>query len=173
MNRIWMLLAASILLSACAGTPEVTQQPVAPKIAKTAVELLFEIRTVALENTDALDVQPLDEPEVADLRQRGADLESSGDFAAAEQAYAQALKIVPDAPGLLQAQAEMLLVTDQLDVAEMVAARAYQLGPKLGPLCRRSWATIRWARELRGNVAAAQTASEQGERCATPPPVRM
>ncbi len=172
MNRIWMALAALILVSACAGTPEVAQ-PVAPKVEKTAVELLFEIRTVALQNSDALDVQPLDEPEVADLRQRGADLESAGDFAAAEQAYAQALKIVPDAPGLLQAQAEMLLVTDQLDAAETVAARAYQLGPKLGPLCRRSWATIRWARELRGNPAAAQTASEQGERCATPPPVRM
>ena len=172
MNQKLIALAACLLLGGCAGTPESASQA-EPKIEKTAVELLMEIRSAALDDGDALDVQPLDEPEVADLRQRGVDLEAAGDFAGAANAYEQALKIVPDGPALLQARAEMLLVTEQLDAAEAAAARAYELGPKLGPLCRRSWATIRLARELRDNPDAAQIAAAQGQRCATPPPVRM
>lgn len=172
MTRMLLTLSIFALLSACAGTPE-SPPPPPPKVSKTAVELLFEVRTAALDGSDALDVQPLEEPEIADLRAQAEAHEAAGDFAAAERALRQALGLLPDSPGLLQAQAEMLLVLDQLDAAERAAVRAYEIGPKLGPLCRRSWATIRWARELRGNPAAAQVAAGQGDRCATPPPVRM
>jgi hypothetical protein len=67
----------------------------------------------------------------------------------------------------------MNLALGALDSAELIAARAYEQGPKSGPLCRRSWATVRLAREQRGNPEAALTAAQQAQRCATPPPVRM
>ncbi len=170
-HRLLLLCLSSLLVAACAGAPELTEPPRVGK--KSATDLLFEIRTAELEGNDALEVQPLDDSAVADLRVQAEMAEARGDFAAAELAYSKALGLLPESPGLLQAHAEMLLVLGKLDSAESNAARAYELGPKLGPLCRRSWATVRLARELRGNAAAAGTANEQAQRCATPPPVRM
>jgi len=171
MSHRFLVLFLSSLLAACAGAPEVAEPPRVTK--KSPTDLLLEIRTAELEGNDALEVQPLEDSAVADLRMQAEAAETSGDFAAAERAYEQALGLLPESPGLLQARAEMLLVLGQLDSAETHAARAFELGPKLGPLCRRSWATVRLAREQRGNAAAASTAGEQAQRCATPPPVRM
>ncbi len=171
MSHRLLVLFLSSLLAACAGAPEVAEPSRVAK--KSPTDLLFEIRTAELEGNDALEVQPLEDSAVADLRAQAEAAEARGDFAAAELAYAQALGLLPESPGLLQARAEMLLVLGKLDSAESNAARAYELGPKLGPLCRRSWATVRLAREQRGNAAAASTAGEQAQRCATPPPVRM
>ena len=170
-QRFLMLCFSSLLLAACAGAPDVAQPVRVSK--KSPTDLLLEIRTAELAGDDALEVQPLDDSAVADLRVQAEAAEARSDFAAAELAYSQALGLLPESPGLLQARAEMLLVLGKLDSAESDAARAYELGPKLGPLCRRSWATVRLARELRGNPAAASAAGEQAQRCATPPPVRM
>ncbi len=171
----WLGVTCVIGLAGCAGSPPASNaagEAPAAEVA-TPVERLLQVRAAAHDNDDALDVQPIDHAEVADLRQQAEALESSGDFEAAERLYAQALEIAPDAPLLLQLRAEMQLAMGELDSAELIAARAYQAGPKLGPLCRRSWATVRLARELRGNPEAAQVAAEQAQRCATPPPVRM
>ncbi len=172
MIQRFVMLTACLLLGACAGAPE--RDPVAARpLSKAPAELLLEVRQAALDVDDALEVSPLAEPVVADLLQQAANHEAGGDFSAALRAIEQALALSPDAPTLLQAQAEYLLANGQLDAAERVAARAYELGPKLGPLCRRSWATVRLAREERGNPAAGQTAAEQARRCATAAPVRM
>jgi len=172
MTRRALTLAICTLLAACAAAPA-SAPPSVAKVEKSAVERLFEVRIASLDANDALEVQPLEAPEITDLRLLAEQAEQRNDFAAAEQHYRQALGLLPDAPALLQGHAEMLLVLDQLDAAEQTAARAYELGPKLGPLCRRSWAAVRLARELRGDPQAASTAAEQALRCATPPPVRM
>lgn len=169
--RFLVLCLSSLLLAACAGAPDGTGPVRISK--KSPTDLLLEIRTAELAGDDALEVQPLQDSAVADLRMQAEAAEARSDFAAAELAYSKALGLLPGSPGLLQSRAEMLLVLGKWDSAETNAARAYELGPKLGPLCRRSWATVRLARELRGNAAAASTAGEQAQRCATPPPVRM
>jgi tetratricopeptide (TPR) repeat protein len=166
-----MLLLSCCLLGACAGTPPPATAP--SVVRRDGAELLLEVRRAAVDADDALEIQPLEDPMVADLRQQAESLEAAGDFAAAERAYRRALDLNPDAPQLLQLHAEMNLALGALDEAEQIAARAYEQGPKSGPLCRRSWATVRLAREQRGNREAALTAAQQAQRCATPPPVRM
>ena len=54
-----------------------------------------------------------------------------------------------------------------------LAARSFAVGPKLGGLCRRNWATIGHARAMRGAHEAAGVAHRQGESCTVSPPVRM
>lgn len=157
---------------ACATAPE-RPAPVPARAVPSATELLLQVRGAAFDAGDALDVQPLHDPAVEDLRQLAEAREAEGDFAGAAQALDQALALSPGAPGLMQARAEMLLAMGELDPAETLAWEAYESGPKLGPLCRRNWATVRLARDLRGDPAGAETAARQSERCATQPQIRM
>ena len=167
-------IIATALLGACSVPAERVSEPAPPaRVMPQGVELLLQVRQAAVEMGDALDVQPLASTEVDDLRLQAEQQEARGDFAASEATLAQALALQPQSPQLIQARAEMLLVLGDIDEAERQAARAYESGPRLGPLCRRSWATVRWARELRGDPGGAATAAEQGKVCITPPPVRM
>ena len=57
--------------------------------------------------------------------------------------------------------------------AEKLAVRSFELGPKLGGLCRRNWATIGHARAMRGAAKAAEVAHAQADSCIVAPPARM
>lgn len=164
------IMAAFVV--ACATAPE-RPPPAAPRVLPSAGEILLQVRGAAFDAGDALDVQPLLDPAVEDLRQLAEAREAEGDFAGAGQALDQALALSPGAPALMQARAEMLLAMGELDPAETLAWEAYESGPKLGPLCRRNWATVRLARDLRGDPDGAATAARQSERCATQPQIRM
>jgi predicted Zn-dependent protease len=118
-------------------------------------------------------VQPLRDPVVEDLRAKAKRLEDARQYSEADKALQQALDITPDDPDLLQLRAEIALQRDDMDAAEQLAYASFELGPRLGGLCRRNWATIRIAREVRGNTEAAAAAGAQGQRCTLEPPVRM
>jgi len=120
-----------------------------------------------------LDVQPLRDPQVEDLRNTATTAEQRGDYAAAQRALSQALQLTPDDPELMQWQAELALETRQWEQAESWAMRSYEKGPKLGGLCRRNWMTIQYATEARGNTAAAAQAQQRVAACKVPPPTRM
>ena len=94
--------------------------------------------------TRELAVQPLRDPMVEDLRQAGdAGSKRSSTIAEAAAALDKALAIVPEDPALLQERAEAALLLRDPAAAEALARRAYDLGAKVGPLCRRHWATVR------------------------------
>ena len=59
------------------------------------------------------------------------------------------------------------------DEAEALAKRSIALGPKSGPLCRRTWTLVKLLRESRGEVENAASAAAMLERCTIAPPVRM
>jgi Flp pilus assembly protein TadD len=120
-----------------------------------------------------LDVQPLRDPQVEDLRNTATQAEGRGDYAAAQRALAQALLLTPNDPDILQWQAELALAMRQWAQAEQSATRSYEKGPKLGGLCRRNWMTIKFATEARGNAAAAAQAQQRMAACKVPPPTRM
>jgi Flp pilus assembly protein TadD len=120
-----------------------------------------------------LDVQPLRDPQVEDLRNTATQAEARGDIAAAQRALSQALLLTPDDPDILQWQAELALETRHWEQAEEWAKRSYERGPKLGGLCRRNWTTIQFASEARGNSAAAAQAQQRVTTCAVSPPTRM
>jgi Flp pilus assembly protein TadD len=169
MKRAFLVLLPTLLV-AC------SQPPPAPTAAKPVVparDLVAEVRAQAADGGDSLDIQPLRDPAVEDLRAAATRHEHAREFGKADQALLLALKITPDDPELLQHRAEIALHRAQYEQAEQLAHHSYQRGPRLGALCRRNWATIRLAREMRANPAGASAAGEQAQHCTLEPPVRM
>jgi hypothetical protein len=119
-----------------------------------------------------LDVQPLRDPQVEDLRASATAAEARSDYPGAQRALAQALQISPHDPELLQWQAEMALVAHDWTQAQQLATQSWTVGPKLGGLCRRNWTTIRLAAEARSDAASAGQAQQQAAACAVAPPTR-
>lgn len=164
------------LIVCMSGLASCSQPPSAPVIAKPELpsrDLVAEVRAIGSEGADSLEVQPLRDPKIEDLRSLAARHEAAREFDLADRALQQALGLTPDDPELLQWRAELALHREQYGHAEQLATASYERGPRLGGLCRRNWATIRLARELRGYVQAASDASAQTLRCTIEPPVRM
>jgi len=134
--------------------------------------LLQEVRNAGQLGNE-LDVQPLRDPQVEDLRGLASSAEARGDYAAAADAIAKAIELSPQDPDLLQWQAEMSLVKHDWDGAHQYATQSWDRGPKLGGLCRRNWTTIRLAAEARGDAAAASQAQQRTAACAVAPPNRF
>ena len=134
--------------------------------------LLQQVRSAG-QMGDELDVQPLRDPRVEDLRASATQAEARGDFAGAGKLLAQAAVLTPDDPDLLQWQAELALVARDWSQAEQLATRSFDKGPKLGGLCRRNWTTLQLAAQGRGNAAQATQARQRVASCTVAPPIRM
>lgn len=122
---------------------------------------------------DELDVQPLRDPRVEDFRNQATAAEARGDYSAAAGLLAQAAKLTPEDPDLLQWQAEMALVSKDWVQAGGLANQSWERGPKLGGLCRRNWTTLQLVAESRGDEAAASQARLRVAACTVPPPNRF
>jgi Flp pilus assembly protein TadD len=154
-----------LALAACATpTPPAPQKPAA-LTAATPQQQVASIRATAGNGDSELAIQPLRDPKVEDLREAAQRLETEQHYADAAKALDEALTIVPDDPALLQERAEAALLLDDHAQAETLARHAFELGSKVGPLCRRHWATIEQARLLEGDAAGAATAKTQIAQC--------
>ncbi|HXH00777.1 MAG TPA: hypothetical protein VNI56_01115 [Xanthomonadaceae bacterium] len=162
----WSLLGC--LLACAAPAPLPTPKPassIAPEQRVAAV------RAAAGSDDKEFAVQPLRDPMVEDLRQTATRLESLKKYPDAAKALDQALSITPDDPAVLQERAEVALFLEQFDNAEALARRAYALGAKVGPLCRRHWAAIEQA--LKARHANADEARKQIAACKVATPERF
>lgn len=151
------------VLAACNSTPP------APEWTGPAPEqLVAEIRTAGKAAPDELDVQPLRDPMVEDLRVKAAQAERRRDYAEAATALDQALGLSPEDPALLQERAEIAVLLKDLDKAGALARRAFETGARVGPLCRRHWATIRHQLVFQQRALQAQAAARKlkGDRLA-------
>ncbi|KAF1715274.1 hypothetical protein CSC74_14075 [Pseudoxanthomonas yeongjuensis] len=164
--RKFATLAVVLAMSACttSGTSTVPASPAVPKVAP---ELRLANVVAASKGADdrELAVQPLRDPQVQDLRDDAAAAIAARDYPAAAEALNQALLIAPDDPAILQERAEAALLQSEYERAETLAKRAFDLGSKVGPLCRRHWATIEQARLARGLQQDAVSAHTQIEAC--------
>lgn len=160
-------IAAVLAVSACSTTSGVPAVPASPAIPKVAPELRLAAVVAASKGADdrELAVQPLRDPEVQDLRDDAAAAIAARDYPAAAEALNQALLIAPDDPAILQERAEAALLLADYERAETLAKRAFDLGSKVGPLCRRHWAMIEQARLARGLQQDAASAHTQIEAC--------
>jgi hypothetical protein len=170
LHRFAALAAVSALMTGCASLPQtpVAEQPPAPPPRDLIAELY-----AMVEATDQIVVEPLPDAEVEDLKIEATSAIALRDLERAARSLMQALELRPGRPDLLQLRAEVALGLQLLDEAETFAIESYESGPKLGPLCRRNWAAIQLARELRGNQESAEVARGQALRCTSEPPVRM
>jgi hypothetical protein len=178
MTRVRALPLAAVLLASVGGLSGCPSETSAPRGAKAGVRmgagpaLLQEVRAAGQLGNE-LDVQPLRDPQVEDLRTAASAAEARGDYAAAQRALAEAIQLSPTDPELLQWHAEMSLVKHDWVGAEGYATQSWERGPKLGGLCRRNWTTIRLAAESRGDAAAASQAQQRTAACAVAPPNRF
>lgn len=158
------LIAVGCALAACASAPPATpDKPSVPIVAPE--QRLVAINTAAGVDDRELAVQPLRDPEVEDLRITATRAIAIRDYAAAATALNQALLIVADDPAILQERAEVALLQKEYARAETLSQRAFELGSKVGPLCRRHWATMEQARLALGQLESAATAHAQIETC--------
>ncbi|MEP6908382.1 MAG: hypothetical protein ABI858_10450 [Pseudoxanthomonas sp.] len=157
-----------LVLTACTSTPRGPAAPAAPPIPTVAPEQRFADVLAAAKGADddrELAVQPLRDPEVQDLRERAAAAITARNYAAAADALNQALLVVADDPAILQERAEVALLQADHERAETLSRRALDLGSRVGPLCRRHWATIEQSRLARGLTLDAASAHAQIQGC--------
>ncbi|WP_425602295.1 hypothetical protein [Luteimonas aquatica] len=165
---LFLLSAAALLsLAACTSTPPPPPAP-APLSSATPEQMVAAIRGAAGSGDSELAVQPLRDPQVEDLREDAQRLEAQRRYADQAKALDQALAIVPDDPALLQERAEAALLLEDYANAETLARRAFELGSKVGPLCRRHWGLIEQARLHAGDAAGAANAKTQVDACKVP-----
>ncbi|MFC5569815.1 hypothetical protein ACFPN1_07050 [Lysobacter yangpyeongensis] len=134
----------ALLLAACA-----TQAPPAP--AYDAAAIVRAIRAAGAASGSELEVQPLRDPQLEDLRQEAAQLEEKHMYRGAAERLDRALALNAGDPALLQERAELAFLLREPDQAQEFAKQAIDLGSTTGPLCRRHWETRLQAALLRAN----------------------
>lgn len=161
-------LVAVLALASCSTTEPPPKQS---KVARR--DWIGEIRTQAAKLDSAVEVAPLDDPGVADLKAKARVSEEAKDYDTATTQVKQAIAIRGDDPALWQWWAELSLMRGEFADAEHHAAHAYELGPKLGGLCARAWLTIAASRTERGDAKNAASAQAEVSKCQVAAPVRM
>ena len=174
MTRAFAGLAAlpMLLLAACTTTVPLPSPPLALATA-TPQAMVAAIRAAAAPDDREVAVQPLRDPRVEDLRQQASRLEAMQRYSDAAGELDKALAIVPDDPALLQERAEAALLQHDDARAEQLARQAYALGAKVGPLCRRHWATVQQVRLLAGDAVGATAAQARIDACKVAGPNRF
>ncbi len=155
-------------LAACSPPPAVKPAANVPDH-----DLVAAIRAAGEQSGSAVEVQPLRDPAIDGFLRQAQALEREGRIADARAQIERALKLAPDAPDLLQYQAELLITEQRYTEAEPLARRSYEVGPKLGSLCARNWQTIVELRGLAQDPASVESAKVQLAGCKVPAPVRM
>ena len=173
MKSMFVPMLVVVLLAGCAALPEPKATSAAPMTTATPETMVAAIRAAATRDEAELSVQPLRDAEIEDLRQQAQAAESAHRYAEAAMALDKALALVPDDPALLQERAEAALLLRDPITAEKLARHAFAIGAKVGPLCRRHWATIEQTRLLAGDAAGASSAKEQAAACKVTGPNRF
>jgi hypothetical protein len=171
-SRTGISIALSLGIAACSpNAPQATGNLRADVPAPR--DMLAQVRAAGVSTATELQVTPLRDPQVEDLRAHAVALEAQTDYAGAALAIAHALAIIPDDPELQQQAAEYALYQQDWTHAAAFAQQSYDRGPKVGGLCRRNWTTLRFVRLVHGDANGVQAATQQVATCTVAPPVRM
>ncbi|WP_045760902.1 hypothetical protein [Xanthomonas albilineans] len=165
-RQIPAIAVLSLLLASCVSAPPPPPPP--PVDTTTPAQRIAVIDASGGVDDTEVNVQPLRDPAVQDLRDSAKRKRAAGDLAGAAAALDQALKLVSDDPALLQDRAEVALLQKDNAQAEAFAKRAIDLGSQTGPLCRRHWATVEQARLALGQKESAASAHTQIAGCTVP-----
>jgi hypothetical protein len=131
------------------------------------------IRAAGAQFDSSVEVRPLRDPAVDGLLRQAHELEAQWQPAQALASVRKALTIAPNAPDILQYQAELLVETGDWKQAAASAQKSWELGPKVGSLCARNLEALAQARTTLGDTAGATQARQQMTGCRVPPPVRL
>jgi tetratricopeptide (TPR) repeat protein len=164
-NRTIILLflaaSASLLLGACAST---MPGPAAPGGGEDS-EVNSRVRDPARQDSEGVQVFPLQNPAVKELLADAGTAESNGDYGQAAILLERALRIQPRDPEILQSLAEVQLHNRDYEQALGFATRSYDLGPRVGEICSRNWHTISVCREHLGDHDGSREAASRARSC--------
>lgn len=163
----WVVIAAAIVITAC-SQPSPSPSGVRPDAASS----IAAIRDAGNKFDTSVEVHALRDPAVDGLVQQAHQYESQQQIAQALQALAGALKITPNAPDLLQYQAELLIESGDWKQAATIAQKSFDVGPKVGALCARNSQTLIEARRVLNDAAGEAAARQQMVGCRVPAPAR-
>ena len=166
-----MLGACSQSAPPAKAAPAATRPDV--KIDADAAAIVARIRAAGAQFDSSVEVKPLRDAAVEGLLKQAHDYEAQQQAGPALDAVAKALKIAPNAPDILQYQAELQVEAGEWKLAAASAQRSYDLGPKVGALCARNQQTLVHVRESQGDTAGAAQARQQVSGCRVPAPARF
>ena len=168
------LAALGIAVAACSRPPApavaVKPDPMVKADAAT-VAIVAGIRAAGTQFDSSVEVKPLRDAAVEGLLKQAHDYEAQQQAGPALDAVAKALKIAPNAPDILQYQAELQVEAGEWKLAAASAQRSYDLGPKVGALCARNLQTLVETNNLLGDPTDANLARQRLASCKVPAPV--
>lgn len=170
-SRRLAALIAALALAACAT--KAPPKPVAKAPEPPPRDWVAEIRAEARKLPSNVEVMPLQEAAVEDLREKARVAEAARQFDAADATLDAALAITPDDPALWQWRAEIALAERRFDDAVAHARKSEAIGPKLGGLCVRNWLTVAAARHEAHDAIGEADARSKADACPVPAPIRM
>ena len=162
---------AVLALAACATTPP--PKPVVKAPEPPPRDWVAEIRAEAAKLPSHIEVIPLQEAVVEDLREKARVAEAAQQFDQADATLDAALAIAPEDPALWQWRAEIALAERRFDDAVAHARKSEAIGPKLGNLCVRNWLTVAAARHEAHDAVGETDARNKAKACPVPAPIRM
>jgi len=154
---LWAL-SISLLLGGCASTAPGPD-------GRGDNEVDSRVREPAKQDSEGVQVFPLQNPAVKELLADAGTAESNGDFGQATTLLERALRIQPRDPEILQSMAEIQLQIKDYNQALSFATRSYDLGPRVGEICSRNWRTISVSREHLGDHGGSVEAASKARQC--------
>jgi Flp pilus assembly protein TadD len=159
-NKFWLTGSLLLVLSACATqAPEPVPKPAGPP------EVDARVREPARQDSEGIQVFPLQNPAVQTLLADASDAESTGNFDQATVLLERALRIQPQNPEVLQQMAEVQIQKKDYQQALTFAVKSYDIGPRVGEICSRNWHTISVAREYLNDESGSTQARKNAAAC--------
>lgn len=170
--RPFILSAGSLALVACSSsnpsTPSSLVRPVSERIAAVKA-----IRAANAGEDSALQVNPLRDPAVEGFVAKARQAEQQQQLDEAYAAIVKARGLAPEAPDLLQDEAEIEFLRGNIIEAEKLAYESFKNGPQVGTLCVQNWQTIIEARRSFNDTDYLAHAQTRREQCKVKRPVRL
>lgn len=176
-GRVIAAAAAMCVLLAACSQPAPPAKGSARPDTSTSVDartlaIVASIRATGAQFDSSVEVKPLRDPAVDGLLDRARKLEAQQQITPAIEAVNKALAIAPNAPDILQYEAELRILVHDWKNAGELAQRSWDLGPKVGPLCARNVQTLVEVNQAQGDAAAAAKFRQQLSSCKVPVPPR-
>ncbi|MGN6789175.1 MAG: tetratricopeptide repeat protein [Rhodanobacteraceae bacterium] len=171
-NLTWAAFGASAfaaLLAGCSHPP--LPPPATDRVSPTA--MVEAIRAANVSDKSVVQVAPLRDPAVDGYLDGARADESAGKYQDALGKIDAALKLSPDAPGLLQYRAEIEILLRDYPAADADARKSFELGPKVGGLCASNWQTVLEIAQAKNDEAGVAFARHGREQCHKAGPVRL
>jgi hypothetical protein len=168
-------ISCFILASVACSSPSEPETAVLvrPEAEPASITAVKAIRAAGADEESVLQINPLRDPAVEGFLAEAAKAEETQQFDVAFVAISKARNLAPDAPDLLQYEAEIEFLRGNTIEAEKLAYESFKNGPQIGRLCQQNWQTILEARKVFKDVDYLPYAETKRDACKAKRPVRL